>query len=134
VRVCRWFAAVGAISGEEALAALATALTADACSGEAWFRLAIIQLAMTEDLAAQTGAMLTGATLLRYATGAWINALIAAGTDDEQHALDILHYLERIPGPAERLATCRPLRMAASPGGSRGGRRREGRRTRARRS
>lgn len=63
---------------EQAHASLMEALRADACCGEAWFRYAFVESAVRGAVEFLPEPALAAAVLLRYATGAWVNAAIAA--------------------------------------------------------
>lgn len=63
---------------EHAHAVLTQALHADSCCGEAWFRYALVDSAARGAVEFPPEPPLAAAVLLRYATGAWVNAAMAA--------------------------------------------------------
>ncbi len=89
------------ISTDEALGRLGQALAADACAGEAWFRLAAVSAVHQQDLRAQAPVFLTAAVLLRYATGAWMNAAVCAlDTASDDALVDRLQVAYQANGEA----------------------------------
>ena len=85
---------------EEAAELVERALELDACCGEAWFRCAFVAFGENEDPMAALEPALAGAVLLRYACGAWMNALMFAYEERGHDELvdDILRAAYRLNG------------------------------------
>jgi len=80
---------------EHALATTLEALTADACCGEAWFRYMFVEPASRGAVEPPPEPALAAAVLLRYATGAWVNAALAADIAGAETLPDIFQTAYR---------------------------------------
>jgi tetratricopeptide (TPR) repeat protein len=89
---------------EEGLEAFVEALRVDACCAEAWFRLGLLTLALSDppDVQAAFENTLVSAVLHRQSPGAWNNAirLLRAGDLPDDVARDCLHMAYRFCGPS----------------------------------
>jgi hypothetical protein len=70
----------------------------DACSGEAWFRLALLSLMRGQQPDEAATYAVTGAVLHRHNVGAWTNAVLFADPTDERTLSDLLYAAYRLCG------------------------------------
>jgi tetratricopeptide (TPR) repeat protein len=76
------------------------ALALDACCAEAWFRLAILLMAESEDITdAVRSCTLAAAVLHRDLPSPWVKAGVLTPPDDEERLLDICYSGFRFAGP-----------------------------------